>query len=135
MLRPHLKGYALFFIWAVTMTAACKQSGKVRDMDANSFSEQLKKDSNALVIDVRTAEEFEQGHLKGAINYNVEAGDFEQKISSLDTSKALYVYCLAGKRSAKAASILDEKGYRRIYNLSGGIKQWEEQGLPLTHKP
>lgn len=130
MLKPGFKGFLLFLV--IAGAVACNKSGKVTNLDAGSFSEQLKKDSNALVIDVRTPEEYEEGHLKGAVNYNVESDDFEQKISSLDTSKAVYVYCLAGKRSAKAAELLEKKGQRRLYNLTGGVKQWKEQGLPLT---
>lgn len=76
------------------------------------------------LIDVRTPEEFNEGHLKGALNFNINADDFEKQIATLDIHKPVLVYCLSGGRSSSAAEIMGEKGFIEIYNLQGGIMKW-----------
>jgi len=75
----------------------------------------------AVVIDVRTPEEFAQGHLKGALNINVQAPDFRAQIQALklDPDRPVYLYCRSGRRSQLAAEILREMGFRRLYNIGG----------------
>jgi len=75
----------------------------------------------AVVIDVRTPEEFAQGHLKGALNINVQAPDFREQIRALglDPNRPVYLYCRSGRRSQRAAEILREMGFRQLYNIGG----------------
>ncbi len=75
----------------------------------------------AVVIDVRTPEEFAQGHLKGALNINVQAPDFQEQIQAfgLDPNRPVYLYCRSGRRSQRAAEILREMGFRQLYNIGG----------------
>ncbi|NND15158.1 MAG: rhodanese-like domain-containing protein [Eudoraea sp.] len=82
----------------------------------------LKEDSmkNALLIDVRTPEEFSLGHLNEAANIDWYESDFKDKISGLDRSKTVYIYCKAGGRSAKAAEVFRELGFKNVVNLEGG---------------
>lgn len=75
---------------------------------------------NAVLLDVRTAEEYDSGHLEGALNINWYDEDFSEQLISLDRSKTVYVYCKAGGRSAKAAALMREMGFDHVVNLEGG---------------
>lgn len=74
-----------------------------------------------VVIDVRTPEEFAQGHLQGALNLNVQAPDFREQVAALQLSpnQPVYLYCRSGRRSQRAAEILREMGFRKLYNIGG----------------
>ncbi len=76
---------------------------------------------DAVVVDVRTPEEFAQGHLKGALNINVQAPDFQDQIQALglNPDQPIYLYCRSGRRSQRAAEILREMGFRQLYNIGG----------------
>lgn len=84
------------------------------------------------LIDVRTPEEFNQGHLKGALNYNINSGEFKQQIAKLDKHKMVLVYCLSGGRSASAADLMASDGFQEIYNMQGGIMKWNAANKALV---
>ena len=81
--------------------------------------------SNAAILDVRTAEEYAQGHIPAARNIDVLKDDFVQNISGLDKSKSYLVYCRSGKRSAKALQIMKENGFTHVKHLKGGFEAWK----------
>ncbi len=83
------------------------------------------------LIDVRTPEEFAGGHLKNAINININGADYEAAIAKLDKSKPVLVYCLSGGRSGSAASDMHDKGFSEVYNMEGGIMKWKGSGKPV----
>ena len=100
-------------------------------MDVENFSHYLSNDSVQLV-DVRTPEEFAEGHIAGAKNINVFDSDFvDEAEKALDKSKPVAVYCRSGKRSADAARELTENGFN-VTNLEGGILAWKEQHQPIS---
>lgn len=102
----------------------------VKKLSAAEFAEQIKSLPKGVVIDARTAQEFEAGHLQDAANYNVLAPEeFDQQIASLDRSIPVFVYCQSGKRSTVAANKLQAAGFNNIYELRGGIKEWRESKL------
>jgi len=86
---------------------------------------------NTQLIDVRTPEEFNQGHLKGALNYNINAAEFESQISKLDKNKPVLVYCLSGGRSGSAADLMTGRGFTEVYNMQGGIMKWSAANKSL----
>lgn len=88
-------------------------------------------DKTAVLLDVRTPEEFKEGHLSKAINKNVNDQDFGNYTSKLDKKKIYFVYCLAGKRSHKAAVDMRQKGFT-VYELEGGIENWQTSKLPVV---
>ena len=92
----------------------------------------IKVDSNIAILDVRTAKEFADGHVAGAVNIDVNQADFAQKIDQLDRSKTYIVYCRSGRRSSKAVSIMASKGFRNLYNVSDGFLGWNKNGLPFV---
>ena len=77
------------------------------------------------LLDVRTLEEFNNGFIKGAVHIDYFSNNFlSECLSRLDLNKPVIVYCAAGGRSAKAASLLKKKGFKTIYDLSGGYESW-----------
>ena len=91
----------------------------------------IKADSNIAILDVRTAKEFADGHVAGAVNIDVNQADFAQKIDQLDRSKTYIVYCRSGRRSRKAVGIMATKGFKNLYNVSDGFLGWNKNGLPF----
>ena len=92
--------------------------------------EKLWRDKKNVVLDVRTAGEFADGHIPGAINVDVNAPDFAKRAAALDKSKTYLVHCAAGVRSAKAAGQLAPLGFSSLYDLAPGFKGWEKAGKP-----
>lgn len=88
-------------------------------------------DEDALVLDVRTQQEFEQGYIPNAKNVNYRAPDFETLIKQIDRKGSFYVYCASGSRSSKAVDFMAKEGFEEVYNLKGGIFNWQEQGYPV----
>lgn len=91
----------------------------------------IKADTNIAILDVRTAKEFADGHVAGAVNIDVNQTDFAQKIDQLDRSKTYIVYCRLGRRSRKAVGIMAAKGFKNLYNVSDGFVGWNKNGLPF----
>lgn len=85
------------------------------------------------LIDVRTAEEFSGGCIKHAVNMDVNQPRFLANLKKLDQSKPVFVYCLSGGRSAKAAEQMKELGFKEVYNLRGGIMKWQAEGRLLSN--
>ena len=84
------------------------------------------------IIDVRTPEEFAEGHIEGAVNYNVQGPDFAAQIGGLDPAGTYAVYCRSGNRSQAAVAAMAQAGIPGIYELESGIVGWEDAGLPVV---
>jgi len=89
------------------------------------FAEGLRQ-PGAVLVDVRRPDEFAVGHLPGAVNLEVTAPDFGQRVAALDKTKPTYVYCRSGARSAKAADQLTTAGFAQVSNLLGGVLDWPD---------
>lgn len=87
---------------------------------------QFEADDNAVILDVRTENEYNDGIIANAINIDIYEGQgFMEKIEALDKSKNYYVYCRSGARSAKACEVMESIGFENAYNLEGGILGWD----------
>ncbi|KAB1158194.1 rhodanese-like domain-containing protein [Flavobacterium luteum] len=96
------------------------------NLTQQDWTEQLENDENAIVLDVRTEDECNDGIIENAIMIDINKGQyFINEIESLDKSKNYYVYCRSGVRSAKACDIMNELGFENAYNLLGGFIQWD----------
>ena len=84
--------------------------------------------SKSVIIDVRTPEEFSEGHLENAINVNFFDADFKEQISGYKTQKNVFIYCKSGRRSGLAADKMAEFGFKKVINLKGGILAWTNEG-------
>ena len=98
----------------------------MQDLTQNKWSEQLKTDEDAVILDVRTDEEVAEGYIPGAKQLDIyNAGAFMEKANEMDKSKNYYIYCRSGSRSAQACMILESIGFETTYNLLGGFSEWE----------
>ncbi|MCB9032967.1 MAG: thioredoxin [Chitinophagales bacterium] len=128
------------FIALVFLTSACKsnnnqnaesQSPIATTINITDFDTKLHEATNAQLIDVRTPEEYNGGHIENAINYNWN-GDFKTQIENLDKDQPVFIYCLSGGRSGQAMNYLQSQGFKEVYNLQGGVMAWENAGKTLT---
>lgn len=98
----------------------------MKELSQEEWKEQLKKDENAVVLDVRTEEEVEEGFIPSSNNIDIYKGqEFVEEVEKLDKNKNYYIYCRSGKRSAQACTILDQMGFQNTYNLKGGLLEWK----------
>jgi|SRR5690606_2007508 len=86
--------------------------------------EQAISENTVTLIDVRTPEEYQSGHIKSAQNVNIQSSDFKAQMKRFDREKPVYIYCRSGARSAKAGKILEEMGFKEVYDLKGGVLAW-----------
>ncbi len=105
---------------------------RVRPQEAYELLQAHQEDPNFVVLDIRTPQEFQMGHLPGAINIDFYAPDFEEQLDRLDKTKTYLVYCRTGNRSSQALPILRKLGFQEVYELSGGIVAWVQANLPVT---
>jgi thioredoxin len=129
-----MKGILLstLMIFFFSCTNHSQQQRGVQLVSVKAFAEALQATSSATIIDVRTPEEFQGGHLKGAVNFNVLASEFANQVGQLDRDHAVFVYCKAGGRSADAAAIMKDMGFTIIYDLQGGYMAWSAAGMEST---
>jgi thioredoxin len=128
----------LMIVLLPIMLVACTSNDKtdstnnqvvLEKLDAKSFQEKLSNTNDVQLVDVRTPEEFESGHIEKSKNLNIYDSQFEKEISKLDKSQPVFVYCRSGGRSSNAASKLMELGFTEIYDLQGGITSWKANNL------
>ncbi len=123
--------HRLFFVILSFTILSCngQPSKKIESVTPEVFAEKIKATPNAQILDVRTPEEFASEHIDKATNINWLGDDFVTNVEKFDKSKAVFIYCKSGGRSAKASAKLAELGFKTIYELQGGIMKWNAAGL------
>ena len=110
---------------------SCTSGTSFNNLDVNAFSDKAD-DPAVFLVDVRTPEEYAEGHLRGAVNIDWNGPDFLVRMETACPKETpVAVYCRSGRRSAEAAGTLAKAGYQ-VDNLLGGIQAWEEAGKPVT---
>jgi rhodanese-related sulfurtransferase len=123
---------AIAAIASVGLLAGCSSSNEaIKKVDPVEFSEVVAQ-PGVIVLDVRTPEEFSAGHIANAININLEGADFAKEVSKLDMSATIAVYCRSGNRSGVATEQMSELGFTDMYDMQGGILDWEAAGGPVV---
>jgi rhodanese-related sulfurtransferase len=123
------KNLCLSTILSIVVFSSCN-SQSTTNVDIANFEQAIAK-GNMQLLDVRTAGEYQSGHLSNALqaDWNNEA-EFKKRTEALDKSKPIYTYCLSGARSAAATEWLRQQGFT-AYNLSGGINAWKKANKPV----
>lgn len=102
-------------------------------ISADEASKLIASDTKPVILDVRTPDEFAEGHIAGAKLIPWTDGGFEARVrKELDPAKPVLVYCLSGKRSSAAAEKLASLGFTSVTHLKGGTLAWARKGLPLV---
>jgi rhodanese-related sulfurtransferase len=109
---------------------ACSAQKPETSLSPKEFDTKYKNTSNAILLDVRTKAEVKEGALRNAKNI-VYDDSFADKLGGLSKTTPIFVYCAAGKRSAKAAEILERKGFKEVYQLKGGLDAWKAAKMPF----
>ena len=123
--------FNLLFLGFIFASCNGQTNAKYESIAAVSFAMKIKTTPQAAIIDVRSPEEFSGQHIDNSVNIDWNGVDFEGKIGKYDKSKPIYVYCMSGGRSKKAAEKLAELGFSKIYELNGGIMKWNAAGLSV----
>jgi len=123
-------------LWIVLLSVtfwACSngQSGQTSLMP-KEFEAKISELSNAVILDVRTPDEFNGGTIQNAINADITSYDFNNVVQALDKKQPIMVFCLSGGRSKDAARVLRNSGFETVYELKGGILKWNAENLPVV---
>lgn len=98
----------------------------MKDLDNQQWREELAKATEAIILDVRTEAEVEEGYIPNAKHLDImNASAFMDGANALDKDKNYFVYCRAGSRSVQACMIMESIGFKNTYNLMGGFSQWD----------
>ena len=115
------------FIAAITISLLMQDvsAQSTTPVSEKKFSRLMKK-HNAVLLDVRTSGEYQDGHIPGAVLIDVnKQDDFMQQVGKLDKSKRYLIYCRSGKRSEKALVLMKENGFRKLFHLEDGFEGWD----------
>jgi rhodanese-related sulfurtransferase len=129
MKKQHIK--YLFIVNLIFVLLSCTaQTSTV--LLSNQFEQAITNNDSAQILDVRTDEEYNTGHIKGALlaNWN-NTTEFNRRIAFINKQKPVYIYCLAGGRSEAAAKTMRALGFTNVYELKGGINAWKANNKPL----
>lgn len=118
----------LVLLFVITAFVACTSETKktVSKVNVSQFSEGLSQ-PDVQLIDVRTPEEYAEGHIENSTLIDFNSDDFKEQIKDLDPDKPVYLYCRSGNRSGKASKIMKELGFKEIVDLDGGYSAWSEE--------
>ncbi len=117
------------------VAAACgtaTQTGVVQVSTDDAYAITSAPPADLVVLDVRTPEEFSEGHLTNAVNVDFYADDFAGNLAALDKDVPYVLYCRSGNRSGTTAEQMRSLGFSEVYEIDGGILSWIDDGLPLA---
>lgn len=102
-------------------TKSQSQSDAIKVLTPIEFKE---KAANQTIIDIRTPQEYRQGHIDGAVNINYYDSNFMEQIAKYDKNQPIFIYCRSGNRTSPASRKMADFGFKEIYDLDGGILYW-----------
>ena len=121
-----MHSFMVFLLILTACVSSPKKQTQMSELLPQAWAELQQETSGSVILDVRTADEFESGYIKGAVNMDINGGaDFIASIQSLDKSKSYFVYCRSGARSGQACQLMSQMGFSAVYNLEGGVLAWQ----------
>jgi thioredoxin 1 len=115
----------------VALIAAATRGFAQTPLSVEAFNQKLSTTPQGQLLDVRTAAEYGQGYLANSVNMDIKDPVFVQKLATLDKDKPVFVYCLSGGRSAQAAKLLVQNGFKEVYDMQGGYLKWSAANMPF----
>ncbi|WP_424356385.1 rhodanese-like domain-containing protein [Methanobacterium sp. MBAC-LM] len=113
------------------MSAHRKEFEEIEPKEVFTILEKHRDDPDFVVMDVRTPEEYDEGHIENAYLLNFKSGSFEDELENMDKNKKYYVYCRTGRKSRKAVELMEKRGYSEAHSVIGGIDKWKRSRLPV----
>jgi rhodanese-related sulfurtransferase len=132
--KASIVGVLLLALTLAAMGAAGSAVTNVTVGKAQKLIKERAGKADFVILDVRTPEEFAEGHIHGAVNLDVQSRDFEKGLRKLDRKKSYLVYCRTGNRSRRATIAMEALGFRSIFHMTEGIVMWKQQNLPLVRQ-
>jgi thioredoxin 1 len=127
---PQIKQLLLCTLILSFLSVAASAQSVVK-LSPDEFEKKLQSIPGNQLVDVRTRGEFAKNRMPNAMNADYNSAEFEELLSHLDKNKPTFVYCFSGGRSTSAADIMQQKGFREVYELKGGLMQWKQADKPL----
>jgi thioredoxin len=122
----------IFLYLMLTISSfSCLAQNKITELEPIEFNTQLKTQQDAIILDVRTPEEFAKGSIAFSRNLDFRSSNFESDLNKLNKKKTYFVYCLSGGRSGSASALMQNLGFEHVVALKGGILAWQKNNLPL----
>jgi thioredoxin len=122
---------AIFFL-LTSILFSCSEVAQEKVVDATTFEQHLNS-NDVQLLDVRTIDEFNSGHIKNALLANwLNKPEFTERVHYLDKDKPVLVYCASGSRSSEAAKWLESNGFKHVENLKGGFTEWKLENKPVV---
>lgn len=120
-----MKNYLFIFTFSFFLTSCIAQdTAHYKVLKQVEYEQAIKNSKQVQLIDVRTAEEYNEGHLENALNININDNNFKELAQKLNKEIPVYIYCRSGVRSRKAGAVLEKMGFKQIFDLQGGILSW-----------
>jgi rhodanese-related sulfurtransferase len=108
---------------AATLSARVKN---IKTEEAYKLIEQRDGDGDFVILDVRTHEEFSEGHIENAVNIDFYNDAFPDELDTLDKDTTYLIYCRSGSRSGRTRNIMKKLGFKNVFNMEGGIIGWQD---------
>ena len=119
------KFFFLFFFFFISCVYSPNNADKMINLSETEWVKLHDESEESVIIDVRTDDEFSTGYIEGAVNIDFYMGNkFISEIDKLDKSKSYFIYCKSGARSGQTCELMKQKGFKKVYNLEGGILGW-----------
>ena len=119
------KFFFLFFFFFLSCVYSPNNADKMINLSETEWVKLHDESEESVIIDVRTDDEFSTGYIGGAVNIDFYKGnEFISEIEKLDKSKSYFIYCKSGARSGQTCELMKQKGFKKVYNLEGGILGW-----------
>lgn len=117
---------------AVLLVGCSSDSAVLETVDPQAAAEVISTNPDAIVLDIRTPQEYAEGIIEGAVNIDFYAPDFATQLDALDKDATYVVYCRSGNRSGQAMDTFADLGFQQVSDVDGGIVNWYQQGLPVV---
>ena len=133
--RKNFTALALLMVVGLVLAVSCAQTVAaqiISPQEAFTLIEDNRNNPDFIIIDVRTPQEFSDGHIEGATNIDFYSTNFRDKINELDKSKTYLIYCQSGNRSGRRREMMVELEFQKIYDIGGGIVAWKAAELPTV---
>ncbi|MEZ4795862.1 MAG: rhodanese-like domain-containing protein [Flavobacteriaceae bacterium] len=132
-----MKRFIFFLLITSAINFGCKETTTEESIKLVTPDEmkELSQMDGVQLVDVRTPEEYQEGYIEGFQNIDFLSDTFLQDVEKLDKEKPVIVYCRSGGRSARCSKLMVEKGFKKVYDLDGGISKWKSEGNEIVIEP
>jgi rhodanese-related sulfurtransferase len=125
-----MKKISIYIILSLVLIAC--ETKKATVLNVQAFEDLISAEPSLQLVDVRTPQEFQSGHLQDALLIDMYSPAFESRLDNLNKHQPIAVYCAVGSRSQQVYELLQEKGFTKVYHLDGGIQAWREERKPIV---